>query len=54
MEKMLSSFVGSKQEKNGRGGQNFDFSCMNLEKIKRNHAKKETHFVPKRALSSNR
>lgn len=54
MEKMLSSFAVSKKEKNGQGGQNFDFSRMNLEEIKRNHAKKETHFVSKRALASNR
>lgn len=52
MEKMLHSFVGSKKEKkNGCCGQNFSFSCMNLDK-KRNCAKKETHFVPKMALWS--
>ena len=54
MEKMLSSFVGGKKEKTGWGGQNFDVSYTNLDKIKRNHAKKEINFVPKRALASNR
>lgn len=54
MEKMLSSFVASKKEKTGWAGQNCNFSYMNLDKIKRNHATKETNFVLKRALSSNR
>lgn len=58
MEKMLSSFVGSKKEKTGgrKGGVcvNFNFSYTNLDKIKENYAKKETNFVPKRALPSNR
>lgn len=50
---MLSSFVGSKKEKTGWDGQNFNFSYLKLNKIKRN-AKEEMHFAPKRALLFNR
>lgn len=41
-------------KRNGWGGPNFNFSYMNLDKIKSNHAKKKINSVPKRALSPSR
>lgn len=43
---MLHSFVGSKKGGGNGCGQNFSFSCMNLDK-KRNLAKKKHIFFPK-------